>query len=66
MKKIILVLISIFVLSSFAPAEEFTWAKYEILCFKFGKVPTYEEYEYLCENPIDFDYDDIELIEGAE
>ena len=58
MKKIILVLISMFVLLSFAHAEEpnqedeFTWARYEMYCAMFGVEPTYEQYEYLCEHPM--------------
>lgn len=29
---------------------EFTWAYYEMLCYRFGKEPTIEQYEDLCKN----------------
>lgn len=32
-------------------AEDFEWADYEKLCWQNNKEPSYEEYEWLCENP---------------
>lgn len=65
MKKLFLV--SIFtVFSSFVFANEFNWCDYEKLCWKHDKEPSYEDYEYLCENPqcIEIEeYDVCNLIE---
>lgn len=53
MKKILFSILFLFSIGLFA--EDFTWAKYEILCYKNGTEPDYEEYIYLVENPTDFD-----------
>lgn len=53
MKKILFSILFLFSIGLFA--EDFTWAKYEILCYKNGTEPIYEEYIYLVENPTDFD-----------
>lgn len=53
MKKILFSIL--FLLSAVLFAEDFTWAKYEILCYQNGTEPSYEEYIYLVENPTDFD-----------
>lgn len=40
------------------------WAEYEILCYKEGTEPSYEEWEYLnSEGATDYGYDDINLEE---
>lgn len=53
MKKILFLILFLFSVGLFA--EDFTWAKYEILCYQNGTEPSYEEYIYLVENPTDFD-----------
>ena len=57
MKKILLILGALLALNSFTFADEaeaddeFTWAKYEMICMKFDVEPSYENYVRLCENP---------------
>ena len=55
MKKILLILGALLALNSFTFADEaedeFTWAKYEMICMKFDVEPSYEKYVWLCENP---------------
>lgn len=63
MKKIILAIAFTFSFALFAEDCEFTWAKYENLCWKNGKEPSYEEYEYLAENPQCFGFSEIEELE---
>lgn len=53
MKKIMFSILFLFSVGLFA--EDFTWAKYEILCYQNDTEPSYEEYVYLVENPTDFD-----------
>lgn len=53
MKKILFSILFLFSIGLFA--EDFTWARYEILCYQNGTEPNYEEYIYLVENPTDFD-----------
>ena len=31
--------------------SEFTWARYEQLCYQYGTEPNYDTYIYLVENP---------------
>lgn len=66
MKKILFCIL--FTLSIGLFAQEFTWARYEILCFQNGKEPSYEEYVYLVENPMDFDDEEsvLKIMEKAE
>ncbi len=57
MKKILFILGAVFALNTFVFADEaenedeFTWAKYEMICMKFDVEPSYEQWEWLCENP---------------
>lgn len=53
MKKILFSILFLFSIGLFA--EDFTWVRYEILCYQNGTEPSYEEYIYLVENPTDFD-----------
>ena len=50
------------------PETEFTWAMYEMWCYKFGVEPDYNMYEKLCDNPQcygDMDGSEIEsLLKG--
>lgn len=55
MKKILLILGALLAFNTFIFADEvedeFTWAKYEMICMKFNVEPSYEKYVWLCENP---------------
>lgn len=55
MKKIVLILALLLVGCSCFAEEEyedcFTWAEYEMMCFKRGTEPTEEEYKWYCDNP---------------
>ena len=59
MKKILISILILFSAGLFAEEipheEEFTWAKYEMMCYMNGVEPSYEEYSFLLENPTDFD-----------
>lgn len=66
MKKILFFIL--FTISAGLFAQEFTWAKYEMICYQNGKEPSYEEYTYLVENPTDWDDEESvkELFSEAE
>lgn len=54
MKKIIFLLALLSVGSCFAEEQYedcFTWAEYEMMCYKRGTEPTEEEYKWYCDNP---------------
>lgn len=36
---------------SFENDNEFTYSDYEVLCFQYGIEPTWEQFEWLAENP---------------
>lgn len=62
MKKIIL--ITTLLLSALISVFSMEWAEYEMLCYKNGSEPSYEEYEYLCEEgATDYGYGVEELEE---
>lgn len=66
MKRILIIgLVLCLSVLAFSEENEFTWAKYEMECLKRGCEPSFEEYEYLINNPTDY-YDecDINFIEG--
>ena len=40
------------------------WSEYEVLCYRNGTEPSYEEWEYLCtDGATDYGYDNKELEE---
>lgn len=45
---------------AFEQDDDFEWSDYEVLCFKYGVEPTWEQYQWLLENPTDFGYEDFE------
>ena len=48
-----------------AGAEGFSWADYEKICWEYGKEPSWEEYQYLIENPQCYGEDiPLEELEG--
>ena len=53
MKKILISILILFSAGLFAEEisheEEFTWAKYEMMCYMNGVEPSYEEYSFLLE-----------------
>lgn len=54
MKKIIFLLALLSVGCCFAEEQYkdcFTWAEYEMMCYKRGTEPTEEEYKWYCDNP---------------
>lgn len=54
MKKIIFLLALLSVGYCFAEEQYedcFTWAEYEMMCYKRGTEPTEEEYKWYCDNP---------------
>lgn len=61
MKKILFCILFAISTGLFAQELEFTWARYEMLCYQYGKEPSYTEYVYLVEHPMDFD-DEEELL----
>lgn len=58
MKKFLIVLIALMSFNLFAEEaeisyeDEFTWAKYEMICAHYNVEPTWEQYVYLCEHPM--------------
>lgn len=64
MKKLI---ITIGLILSTLSLSAMEWVDYEILCFKYGKEPTYKEWEYLCTiGATDYGYDNDDLIKLLE
>lgn len=66
MRKIILILALLLVGCSCFAEEQyeycFTWAEYEMMCYKRGTEPTWEEYEWYCNNPQCYGDDDGSII----